>query len=824
MAEESEYSILYIALAQASTPLPFSSHFFSSWRKVIVLSYQGYDAFHNTLLVFYGKESDKRRLKQHMISWGNENRRLIKQVYRVYARSRMWLAHLIETEFLATHAKRKDKSPHVFCSTYYGSNAPDSLSNQTYTPSLENPLTSPNCSDFEIYEQDMLAFFPHLKKLLLNKRSAHMAPLIEHTFNSYPYFYPLTFLHPSNSRIDCEKLVQRVCTHLNNCVLYTLFVETKVKQINTLRFIENISVFLEHHFGVKYAIDMMTFKDNNVHVIDIYLSNATQYYLVLLCADLSLKELMGSKCYRIVDMVGFHDMAAIEEGWNLKCDIILARNAQEKMTTLKYENDELTHIRHVKIEKKTLKTIPHLHVFHEVPLDLYDLHNEAIASVFNDTPRKGPSGKKLTIKTGQNDDDAVIKQQEKEYIMSFLPHGAKKRFSNGTPKDEKELEWHNIVKSLPFGQYHTGSMQKGKRKRTLHGIDDILKRENISNTTLKELSSDIYISHIFNPKSAKKAILLTGPPGNGKTHYAMNVLPKILDERPVCFISVAGVQDPHVLMGHDFTYIGAKPGKIIQEVIDAKCLDPIMIFDEIDKAGSKIQNLLISLLDPLQNNAYKDAFLGNIPVDLSRAFFVMTCNAHNSEYISSPLLDRLRMVKVPSLSYDAQISILRNVIIPKVVLNIFECNDKKKGKGNYENGDTNDNNDDCGEKDILKNIGTQICDDEIAREILTLSNEQKVDDDSCVQDSLSLRCIEKTTYKVVMEFIKTILNDMQATKDNSESDDDDTQEDGDNIKHCVLSCIIKQKCKIDTSHVSRSRKAFDGSSSKKSVFLSYLYT
>jgi len=801
MTEQDDQSILYIALAQAPSPLPFSSQKFSSWKKVVVLSYQGFDNVNNLLIVFFGRECDKKRLKSQMITWATENRNSVRQVYHVYARARTWLQHLLDSGFLATHAKRKEKSPFVFCSTFYGSSDGETLCNR-YPTHDDQAL-----SNFETYDEDMLAFFPSLKKLLLNTRRANMAPLLDHSFNPFAYFYPLTCLNPMNQNVDYDKLMLRVCTHLNNSSLYTIFVEAPGnKCINTMRFAENLSVLLEQHFGVKYGIEIMSFQEQNMYTYTVYLSNATQYHLFLLCVQLSLKQLMGTKAFRIMDMTGFHDLSAIQEGWNMMCDIILAKNPQEKMTTLMYDN-EVTCVKQKSIVKKKLDIARQLQIFHQVPLDIYDLHHEALART-----EKKSVGKKKQISLQDNEEiDATEKlRQEKEHIMNFLPHGAQKRFSNSNPKEEKEVEWHNMVRTLPFGKYHTNGLQNKKRKRTIHGVDEILKKENVNNTSLMELSSDIYISHIFNPKSPKKAVLLTGPPGNGKTHYAMHVLPKILDERPVCFVSVAGVQDPHVLLGHDFTYVGAKPGKIIQEIIDAKCLDPIMIFDEIDKAGSKIQNMLISLLDPLQNNAFKDAFLGNIPLDLSRSFFVMTCNAHNTEYISSPLLDRLRMVKVPSLSYEAQIGILQNVIVPKVVSNIFEHKD--------------DEDDD---QDILSTIRHQICDREIAKEILTLAHEQNVDEESSSQDALSLRCIEKTVHKVVLEFIKTVLSAIQQTRCNAESEeeaDDSKNTGGDDVKGNVMWHIFQQKCKMDRSHVNSSRKSFDASSSKKSVFLSYLYT
>jgi len=344
-----------------------------------------------------------------------------------------------------------------------------------------------------------------------------------------------------------------------------------------------------------------------------------------------------------------------------------------------------------------------------------------------------------------------------------------------------------------------------------------------------------------------------------------------MGDRPVCFISVAGMQDPHVLLGHDFTYTGSKPGKIVQEIVDAKCLDPVMIFDEIDKAGGKVQNALMSLLDPLQNHAYKDAFLGNVPIDLSRIFFVMTCNVHGDGRISSPLLDRMRMVRVPSLSEQARLDLIQGVIVPKVMRNIFEFQERGVGEGKKKKGEKEGYEREKGdEKDLARDVCEGVCDREMAREILVLSQEQNRNEDGEEDDGrgkdgnhMSLRCIENTAHKVALEFVKEIMKrvngglsarkgdeevrdgkdeesketketkEKQKEKETEEEDEEteteteeeEEEEEEKDIKMEILSFIRKNGCRMTKEHVQACRKAFEASAVRShSIFLSYLYT
>ena len=119
-----------------------------------------------------------------------------------------------------------------------------------------------------------------------------------------------------------------------------------------------------------------------------------------------------------------------------------------------------------------------------------------------------------------------------------------------------------------------------------------------------------------------------GPMGNGKTTLVKEGIAKMIN-RPFEFISLGGATDSCYLDGHSYTYEGSIPGKIVDIVKKAKCMNPVIYFDELDKVsetpkGEEIINLLIHLTDFSQNDHFIDKYYNNIPIDLSKALFIFS--------------------------------------------------------------------------------------------------------------------------------------------------------------------------------------------------------
>ena len=173
-------------------------------------------------------------------------------------------------------------------------------------------------------------------------------------------------------------------------------------------------------------------------------------------------------------------------------------------------------------------------------------------------------------------------------------------------------------------------------------------------------------------KSSGTVLCLHGPPGVGKTSIGESIARSM--GRKFLRISLSGVRDESELRGHRKTYIGAMAGLIIQSLIRAGTNDPVILLDEIDKVSSSNNpsvgragsggagSVLLELLDPEQNGAFRDAFL-NFGFDLSKCFFICTCNSLSA--VSRPLLDRLDVVHVEGYTDREKIEIAKRHLVAK---------------------------------------------------------------------------------------------------------------------------------------------------------------
>ena len=173
---------------------------------------------------------------------------------------------------------------------------------------------------------------------------------------------------------------------------------------------------------------------------------------------------------------------------------------------------------------------------------------------------------------------------------------------------------------------------------------------------------------LTNPKAIGTAIAIHGPPGTGKTSLVKEGISKILN-RPFAFIALGGATDSSFLEGHGYTYEGSTWGKIVQILIDSKCMNPVIYFDELDKIsdtprGEEIAGILTHLTDTTQNSQFHDKYFAEINFDLSKCLFIFSYNDETK--VNSILKDRMYRIKTKGYSCKEKLVISNNYLLPKI--------------------------------------------------------------------------------------------------------------------------------------------------------------
>ena len=236
----------------------------------------------------------------------------------------------------------------------------------------------------------------------------------------------------------------------------------------------------------------------------------------------------------------------------------------------------------------------------------------------------------------------------------------------------KIKNWVDAFMKIPFGIY-----------RDLHiTMDDgIDKCHNYMNDAMTTLNDCVYGLNdaklqimqmigqwISNPSAMGTAIAIKGPMGTGKTTLVKDGISKILG-RNFEFIALGGTGDSSFLEGHSYTYEGSTWGKIVQILINSKCMNPVIYFDELDKIsdtprGEEIVGILTHLTDTSQNSQFHDKYFSEVDFDLSKCLFIFS---YNDESKVNPIL-RDRMYRIQTEGYDAKekVTIARKYLLPKI--------------------------------------------------------------------------------------------------------------------------------------------------------------
>lgn len=275
---------------------------------------------------------------------------------------------------------------------------------------------------------------------------------------------------------------------------------------------------------------------------------------------------------------------------------------------------------------------------------------------------------------------------EKPYRMSLLESNIPTQFKAAAMKKINLLRgmdpdcgeyykiknWVDTFMRMPFGKYESLNVSYEDGVERCHEfmahaqktLDQAVYGLNDAKMQIMQMLGQL----ITNPKALGAAIAIHGPPGTGKTSLVKEGISKILN-RPFAFIALGGATDSSFLEGHSYTYEGSTWGKIVQIIIDSKCMNPVIYFDELDKIsetpkGEEIAGILTHLTDTSQNSQFHDKYFSEIDFDLSKCLFIFS---YNDETKVNPILkDRMYRIQTKGYTLKQKTVISNQYLLPRI--------------------------------------------------------------------------------------------------------------------------------------------------------------
>jgi ATP-dependent Lon protease len=243
---------------------------------------------------------------------------------------------------------------------------------------------------------------------------------------------------------------------------------------------------------------------------------------------------------------------------------------------------------------------------------------------------------------------------------------------SSTGEYAKMDKWINGLISIPFNKYvslpvNNENTIEDKRKFIVN-TKSILDKSIYGHEDAKTHILQVIGKWIKNPMSQGNVLAIQGPMGNGKTTLVKEGISKAIN-RPFEFIALGGQSDSSLFEGHSYTYEGSHWGRIIDILINSKCMNPVIYFDELDKVsetykGEEIIHMLTHLTDPSQNSLFQDNYYPGINIDLSKVLFIFSFNDESK--VNRILKDRMYVINTKGFNTKDKIKISKKYILPEL--------------------------------------------------------------------------------------------------------------------------------------------------------------
>ena len=244
--------------------------------------------------------------------------------------------------------------------------------------------------------------------------------------------------------------------------------------------------------------------------------------------------------------------------------------------------------------------------------------------------------------------EPVMVQAEKE--LKRLAH-----VPSASPEFSVITSYVEMLADLPWNKFSEDNTD-------LDHAQGILDRDHFGLTKIKRRLIEFLAVRKLNPAGRSPILCFLGPPGVGKTSLGQSIADAL--GRGFARIALGGARDEAEIRGHRRTYIGAMPGRIIQELRRLGTRNPVMMLDEVDKLGADTRgdpsSALLEVLDPRQNQAFVDRYL-DVPFDLSQVIFIATANY--IEAVPGPLRDRMEIINLPGYTPTEKLRIAQNYLV-----------------------------------------------------------------------------------------------------------------------------------------------------------------